>query len=307
MAQDYTTTAMLASLKRRGMLPSITSGQAWATADYLAAATEECQTYIMALLMDANEEYGVADYDQTLVSGTASYFVPPRASGERLRDVQLLMGTDYVSLSRVDSRNISEYQSSSGSMVYYVEDQRIVLVPTPSTTGTLRMKYYRQPGKLVETSAVATISSIDAGRTVITTTATIPSTFTSGVSLDVVDVNPGFRCLTIDAATTGTVSGTTITLSSALPSTVAAGDYVCLAGETPVAQIPVVCHPLLIERTRWTVLEALGDKRADRVSKKCQEMRADCLKLLTPKVKTAVKYVINRNGPGFSRVRFHRS
>lgn len=288
------------------MIPSITTGQAWDTADFLAQATDECQTYIMAVLMEANEEYGVADHDVSIVASTASYDIPPRASGERLRDVQLLDDGEYTTMQRIDSKNAADYATTGSPEVYYVEDQRIVLVPTPSTSGTLRMKYYRQPGKLVQTSAVATISSINGARTVITTTATIPSTFTSGVIVDIVDVNPGFRCLQIDNTTTGTVSGTTITLSTALPSSVSAGDYVCLAGETPVPQVPVVCHSLLVERTKWIVLDAQGDKRADRAAKKCQDMRADCLKLLTPKVRTSSKILRNKYGPGYSSIRTRR-
>lgn len=282
------------------MVPTAT--ETFSTSDFLALATEELQTYVMALLMSCDEEYGVQDYDVSIVSGTAAYTVPPRASGERLRNVLILVNDEYLPLPRLEPERV-HMQGTTGSVeAFYVEDNEIVLVPTPGASGTLRLKYYRQPSKLVATSDCAVVSSINGARTVVTTTGTIPATFTSGVSLDAVDNNPGFRCLTIDAATTGTVSGTTITFSSALPSSVTAGDYICLAGESPIPQVPVVLHPLLAQRTALRATEAMGLlSKVPAMESTCERMRKEAITLLTPKVKGAARYLINYNGPGFGR------
>ena len=179
----------------------------------------------------------------------------------------------------------------------------MVLVPSPSQSGTLRLEYHRRPSALVTTSAVATISSINGARTVITTTATIPSTIVSGISVDVVDNTPGFKTLVMDATTTATTSGTTITLTAALPSSVAAGDYVCLAGESPVPQIPVELHPLLAQRTKAAALEALGDPKAVQAMQVCDRMRQSAMVQLSPRSKGSPRYLINRNAPGLGRRR----
>lgn len=295
--QDHTTTALLASLKRRGMLVGATD--TLSDADFLAIATEEMQGYVMAWLVDLREEFRVADYDVATVSGTNAYRIPPRAAGDALRQVSYLVNGVYVPLTLIRAEDVSQYSATGDPTGYYFMDNDVILVPSPTTASTLRLAYHRRPSKLVATTAVATISSINGARTVITTAATIPSTMTSGVVLDVVDEYPGFKTLVMDAATTGTVSGTTITLSAALPASVAAGDYVCLAGESPVPQIPVETHPLLIQRTKYVCLESLGDKKAVNALATLERMEKQLMPLFTPRTKGGVRLLVNRYGPGW--------
>ncbi len=304
MAQDFTTTALLASIKRRGMFPSNTD--TFSTTDFLAIATEELQNNIFDLLISVrHEEYGVADYDQTVVAGTATYAMPARAAGDKLRAVQIA-GSDglYRPLQRFEPEQVHQYGASGSVEGYVFQDNSVILVPTPAAAGdTLRQKYYRRPNALVLPAAVATISSIDAGRTVITTTATIPATFAASLRMDIIDNNPGFRTLVMDALTTNTTSGTLISVTAALPASVTAGDYVCLAGESPVVQAPVELHPLLAQRSVAKILEALGDAKAKIAKDACAEMRAEAITFLGPRSDGSPKYIINRNGPGFGRGR----
>ncbi len=299
MSQDFTTTALLASVKRRGLIP--TSEQTFTTTDYLAFATEELQTYVMNLLLSANEEYGVANTDVSVTAGTATYAVPVRAANESLRNVLLSdNNSSYYPLTRIAPQDGSSSYSVSGSIqAYYFLDDSLVLVPSPTASGTVRLQYFRRPSALVATSAVATVSSVDTGRTVVTTVATIPSTITNTVTVDVVSHSPGFRILSMDATLTGTVSGTTITFSSALPATVVAGDYVCLAGESCVPQVPVEAHPLLAQRVVVKVLEALGDNKSEGAEKVCDRMAKSLLARLLPRTTGSIKYVVNPNSPGY--------
>ncbi len=302
MAQDFTTTALLASVKRRGMLSS--SDQTLTDTDYLAFGTEELQTYVMNVLLSANEDYATTTSDVTIVSGTASYALPVRASNESLRNVLLLNTDTYVPLLRISPQDASSYSSSGTIGAYYFLDDSLVLVPTPASSGTLRLQYFRRPSALVLPAAVATVSSIDVTRLIVTTTATIPSTITSTVTVDVVSHTPGFRILTMDAALTGTVSGTTITFSSALPASVVAGNYVCLAGESCVPQVPVEAHPLLAQRITVKALEALGDKKVESAEKSCERMSKSLLARLLPRTTGSIRYVVNPNSPGFGRGRW---
>lgn len=298
MAQDFTTTALLASLKRRGMLNA--NSDALDDSDYLAIATEEMQSSVMPWLIGLREEYGVADYDVSYTAGTAAYRLPPRAAGDSLRNVLIQASTgDYVPLGRVEPEVASMYGSTGLPVGYYFKDQDLVLVPTPTAAGSIRLQYHKRPSKLVATSAVATISSINGGRTVITTSATIPSTIVSGISIDVVDNTPGFKTLAMDYTTTATTSGTTITVTTALPSSVAAGAYVCLAGESPVAQIPVETHPLLVQRAKATALEALGDPKWKAAYEMAEAMEKRLARALTPRSKGSARPLVNYNGPGW--------
>lgn len=301
MAQDFTTTGLLASIKRRGMLPS--TSETLSNSDFLELATEELQTYVMEALLAAGEDYALDDYDISTTASTSSYALPQRASASLIRSVLYNSGNGtYAPLQRITPERVASFSSTSAHPEAFVlEDDRIILVPTPSSTGTLRLKHPRRPGKLVTTSAVATIASIDAGRTVITTSSTIPSSFTTGLLVDVVDEKPGFGTLALESTTTATTSGTTITLTTALSSTVTAGDYVCLAGESPVPQIPVELHPLLAQRTAAVALRALGDSKANQADAAVERMRALAVSMLNPRTKGSPQYIINRNGPGFRR------
>lgn len=299
MPQDYTTTALLASIKRRGMLPS--TAQTLSDSDFLAIATEELQLYITELLLSVREEFLVVTSDRAVTVGTATYALPSRATAEALRNVLCDDGTGlFRPLPRVEEERASDFGSQAGSPAgYYLQDDSIILVPTPAKATTLRLAYFRRPSALVLPAATAKISSIDGPRTTVTTTAAVPTTFTVGTTLDIVDAQPGFRSPAVDVTISSTPDSTHLVLSSALPATVTVGMYVSLAGESPVPQVPVELHPLLAQRTTFSALEALGDRQAPQYEKICERMRVTALRILTPRVAGASKYLVNRHGPGF--------
>ena len=80
-----------------------------------------------------------------------------------------------------------------------------------------------------------------------------------------------------------------------------AGDYVCAEGESPVVQLPVELHPLLVQRVVMKVLEANGGKQFDRAKAVCDEMLKDVHSMLAPRSEGSPRYLINYNGPGFGR------
>lgn len=298
MAQDFTTTGLLASLKRRGMLPSTT--ETLSTTDFLAIATEELQTYVWNTL-PRTEEYGVTTADVSVSSGTAAYKLPSRAVGGKLRDVWFVDGSSRIDLVRVEPENIGNFGTSGDACGFYLQGDDLVLVPTPNTSRTLRVSFHCRPSALVATSAVAVVQSFNTGTGAITTTATVPATFSTSQTYDIVRAKPPFSILSMDL-TASVASGTTVTFSS-LPAGLAAGDYVCLAGESPVAQVPVELHPLLSQRVAYKCLEALGDPRAKIAEEAADKMKLEAIKLLTPRVDGAARPIVNYHGPGFRRRR----
>lgn len=274
--------------------------------DFLALATSEIQSYMVELLMSVREEYLLAYSDVSVVSGTAVYPIPTRAIGGKLENVHMSDGNgSYFPLTRIEPSRAHLYTQNGTVSGYVFQGDSLVLLPTPTNSATLRLSYFTRPGKMVATSAVATISSINGARTVITTAATIPTTFGATSSFDIVSHTPGFTGLQTDNAANGTVSGTTITLTTALPSTVIAGNYVCLAGESPVPQLPVELHPLLVQRVVVKCLEALGDSKVNVAKLVCDEMRHMALTLITPRAEASSRFIINYNAPGWQR-RFTR-
>lgn len=298
MAIDWTTDKqILRSVKRRGMIPS--TDETFSDTDILELANEELQSYIVPLLLGAREEFLVENYDITTTTD-AGYTLPPRAVGRELRNVLWQSGDTYIPLSRIEPER--EYElgntGTGGPYGYKFQNDQIVLVPAPASGTVIRLQYFIRPNQLVAASAAAVISSINGGRTIITTTATIPSTITTGILVDIVAAKPGFATQSKDLTTTATTSGTTITLTTALPSSVVAGDYVCLAQEAPVAQIPVELFPLLAERTCFKILEALGDPKAAVQKAVCDEMAKQAVRLLSPRSQGSARVIVPRYAPG---------
>lgn len=293
---SYTSDQLLASIRRRGALPD--SSESIAADDSLyALINEELQTYCVEVLRDVDEEFLVATEDLSVVAGTASYAIPSRAIGRGLRG---LWYTDSDDTSYRELSEISLDREHDGLDGYKFEGDVITLIPTPTGSATLRVRYFRRPAKVVTTAEVATISAIDTTTGVVTLSATIPATFTAAQTYDFVGAKPGFASKAIDL-TASAASGTGMTFDpDDLPSNLAVGDYVCLADESPVPQIPVEMHPLLAQRVVFKALEALGDQKAVVARAVLEEMRARVIGILTPRNDGAAKYIVNRYGPGFS-------
>ncbi len=300
MAVDYTTTELLAGAKRRGMLPS--TDETLSSADYLAFMSEEMQSYVAPLLISVREDYLAADYNVALTSTLTTAGTPPRAIGDKLKQVLVAdAGGTYHPIREIVSGEASTFAPTGTPVAYYLRDSTVVFVPAPSSDTDVRLQYYRRPNRLVLPAACAVISSLDVARDTITTVATIPSTIATTVVLDIISHAPPFKWTQIDAvATTGT-TGTTINLTAALPTGVVAGNYVCLAGESPVAQVPYELYPLLQQLTALAAQEALGDKSAEVLAKARDLMVRRALTTLTPRVEGSRTYIVNRNGPGFGR------
>lgn len=296
----YTATYLLESLKRRGMLPSTT--EALSTADYLALADEELQTFVVPLLMSVREEYFVTTLDVSVASGTANYGIPARAIGGKVRFVQVNDGSGtYVPFRRIDAERAHEYVYSGDSPAgYRMEGGNLVIVPTPSATSTIRVSYFARPGRLVPTTEAAQITVINTGTRVVTLSATIPATFTTAELYDLVAGKPGFATLGIDLAVTA-ASGTSMTFTATLPTGLAVGDYVALAGESPIPQIPVEIMPLLAQRVAFKAQEALGDPRAAVAKAEADEMRNRLLGSLAPRDEASARYLSNPHAPGYGR------
>ena len=177
-----------------------------------------------------------------------------------MTDILIVDGTSVTSAVEIPQQDAYIYQVTRGAWeapyAYCWRDDFIELLPHPTaTSGSLRILYPRTPGKLVETSACAVVSS--SGATTITTVATVPSTFASSDTLDVVSARNGAP-RGIDQSCTS-VGGTSITISAGVPSGTLAGDYVCEVGETPVPNLPASLYPALVNGTVLRVVAALGD------------------------------------------------
>lgn len=313
MANRWLATNIINSLKLRGFLP--TSQEMYSVDDFLFLLDEGLRDYVVPILRESNrEDYLTQHEDITLVSGTSRYPIPARAASEQLVLLQLADGNGgYIALPSIDRARAGAITSDCG-YAWQTDDDAIILAPTPAATGTLRVHYVARPGRLVDESACGRVTALDATLktvtisatpTTVTGSGTTPTTvaFATSQLFDFVHGFPGFRGLGVDRVCTN-IASSVMTFTATLPTGLAVGDYVCIAGESPIAQVPEGVHPLL---SKWAIYTLeMGVGKADRVDRARAEMeRTEKMvrSLLSQQKGDTSTVVLNFNSPGWGRRR----
>jgi hypothetical protein len=285
-AIDYTTTQLIVNLKRRAMVP--TAQNLFSTQDFLDVLNETLKETIIPTVKSVNEEYFVTYTDTAFVSGTAAYDIPSAALGGALRNVTTVDSSGEESkLSRIEPETLGSGLRPNG---FYVQDNQVVVYPTPTQAGTLRMRYERRTNELVATSSAGQVSVV--GATTVTLS-TIPSSWTTSTKVDAIAATPHFKLLGSNVTITN-IASTVLTLS--VPSGLAIGDWICPTGQSVIPQIPVEAQPLLCQAAALRCLKNMSDEAAQREKDTYAEMKADFLKLITPRVEGEARKVNNSSG-----------
>jgi len=287
----YTTTELLASVKRRANIPSASG--VFGDAELLTIANEELRTYIVPLVLKHREDYWLASDIQTLTSST-SYPIPPRAVGGKLAELSVLdaTGVHEYNLPRVSASDLQE--ASSG---FYMDGMGVRLfLPNgqpPTILGTtLRMRYYVRPGVLIATTSAAMVSSIS-GWPAITLSGGYATLTTPG-TYDCVGLASPFAMKT---TFTGSITGATLTATTGDAARFAVGDWICNTDTSPVVQAPVEFHDLLAQKVAIKVLESKGmTEKLGSAREELGRMETDASNLITPRVDGEPKRVVARGG-----------
>lgn len=280
----YTTSDLLTSIERQSFAPENQS--TFSTSDILELADEVSKTTLLPAIISTREEYYLFSEDFSITSGVAAYAIPHRSMGLTVREVHLIDGSGNVrSLNRISVDRLNLISNSEGSSTpaqFYLKGNEVVLYPSPTnSTLTLRVYYYLRPGNLVVTTEAATIATINTSTNVITVN-TIPSTWVTGNTFDLIQAKGGHRHMAIDLTST-LISGTSITLPS-LPTGLAVGDYIALAGESPVVQMPPDFQPILATLTASEMLLSMSQPQGEKVLAKGIRNLEIAQKMLTPRV-----------------------
>lgn len=297
---------LIASIQRRGMIP--TNQDTFPADSLLAIADEELRTSVVQLLLAVREEYLIAKgpYDQTLSADVQQYPMHPRAIAGRLRQVLVSNGTQFYPLPRTSFQEESEYSiTTSGMPCAYAFDGNYVR-PLPPGAGTLRQYFFIRPSRLVSVASTGTISAIDR-TTGSVTCSNVPTTFTLNETYDFVKGTAGFECLSIDQNISSVVTGANGTIIFGvdyIPDDLNVGDFVCLAGESPIPQIPVELHPWLAQLVVVRVTESLGDlPKVQAAQATADRLRNDIRSLLSDRDQGSSRVVVNKSAPGMGRNR----
>jgi len=296
MTIAYTTDKLIATIKSKIIAP--VSQVTFTPDDILAIADEELQVGVVPTLMSVREDYFVVsedfDVDQ---AGPYEYTIPTRAIGGKLKDVVMTDSNNKEYSIPLIQSQVAPYRSNIfktyQGLVCFPRNNKIILQGVANTLpgNKVRLYYFMRRGKLIQITAGARIDSIDTVNKQITVNL-LPSTFSLTTLVDFIQVSPPFDALAINQ-TIQNINGLILTFSS-LPDHLAVGDYLCLAGESVVPQVPVEFHPVLAQRVAVKILEALGDVNGSSLARsKLAEIENATLKMISQRIEGEAKKVIN--------------
>lgn len=274
----YDTDWFLEEIRARASLPP---AKATGTDDFsiIRRMNDELMFGMQALLQVVRQEYLVMPVDQALVAGQSTYPIHTRARSVKLRDIGTVDSTGkFTALKAMRIDELDQLQTNPGNpYAFYFQDTDVVIYPTPAASGTLRTPIYRRPSYVVTTAQVATILSINVGAKQVTLSAS-PSAFTNAALYDLRKGTPHWKVYAIDQG--ATISGNVMTFTNTLPAALAVGDYVSLAGETAVPDLPLEMMPLLAQRTADTLRKNLNMPVSDAAA----SMQSAVTELLSPRI-----------------------
>lgn len=246
--------------------------------------------------MKSQEFYYAYDVD-TSINATGLYNIPTRAVGGKIVNAALISGNERYDLSWITEEGLYRTDHTvSGKPGIYIKRNEVILVPATQTGyDSIRLTITIRPGQFVETSACAQITAINTGTNTVTfASGTIPSTFVTSQTFDIIQNKPHFDHLAIDQ-TASSITTTTMVFSS-LPSRLVVGDWVSLAEQSCVIQCPVEIQPLLEQDTANTILRAQGDlEKAAVGEKELKKMVENTTNLYTPRIEQEGKKLVNRS------------
>lgn len=299
-----TSDSLLTSIKRGISTPS--SQGRFTDADILAMADEEISSRIVPLIKGLRQDYFLYSSTTSITSGQASYQIPFRAIGGAITDLRYSRDTaveNPVSLALIDASEAHDYSPAPNTgdpVAFYFKADKVVLVPTP-TSGTLEFTYECAPSELVLVEGAGLVTAVTS--TTVTVSA-LPSTITTGTAVDMVAAKGLSQVLAFEKSVTNVASTTLSFASGDIASDFTVGDYVCVAGQSCMLQIPKEARPLLALAVQARLLEALGDVELLQHIEQKIKQKTELLKgVLSPRVSDEPRVIMGALHPGRKSLR----
>lgn len=310
----YTSTQLLASIKRRAFVPE--SQTTFSDQDFLDFATEEMNMGIVPTVIEAQQDYYLYEELIPIETGVKAYDIPYRAIGNKIRDISFIDSSGSRSLMTRMGLADQVYNNTVRAdkpYAYFMTGAAINLIVDENTIvnngSSLAVSYYLRPNTLVPNDEVSVIQSmslvvIDPSTTVlqIETTGTLPEAFETGTLFDIIKAKSPHNVVKFDLEVYSVNMSNNLIqfISSQFPANytdlIKAGDFVALATETCVPQIPSDMHVMLAVRVASQILQALGDTEGLATSNtKLGELQANTKTLITERVEDSPMKIVNRN------------
>lgn len=314
--QGSSATSLVASAYRRTLAPNAPG--AIQSGDVITFLDEEMRSTVAPLVLAAQEEFWVQNIDTPVLANTYNYTIPQRASFATWRDVVFVDTNGMeVNMSELSPEYLKLTFPAGGNPPLYtfgfiLQNDQVILWPPNGGTPTqyqLRMKIKRRPNSLTSNTNCGIVSSIDT-TTKIVTLSQADTTWTTSTTFDIIPNSPQFTSRrddqTVSAVSLPTGGPYTLTFSipsgqtTALPTGLIVGDWVCPSMMSPIPQIPYDMFPLLAQRGAVRILESLGDTQNLQVAERhYQDMAADFARTVSPRIDGTPKKMVNRNTPAW--------
>ena len=298
MVAARTTTTLLADVRALAMVADAEGRLS--SQEILDIASRVLSTDIADILVSSRQQRWVTTYaDITLTANQPRYRVPSRALAGGVDDIVAVSSAGFeIDIPEVDAGDRAWYTGTSRAagwgmpFCYCWEGDFIVLLPTPDTgiaSGyTMRIRYPRQPARLVPVTSCAPITAVGGSTVTATSAATILG---STATVDIVQGVPPSDVLGMDLS--ASCSGSTVTV--AVPSGTAVGDYVTPAGSTCVPPCPESVWPALVSGTALRVVRAFGDAEGvARLSEEHAQTMVQVRNIIEPRSRNAARPIFNR-------------
>lgn len=295
-----TTDKLLASIRRRSMAPE--ANITFKDADLIEFLNEEMMMGLIPSILQMKDEYLVFKQVVPLIAQQATYAIPERAISNKLREISYSpdLKEEYnMTKVELDTKPNNVYLPATGTAAsqFYVQGGDVKLHPANFTfTGYLYFYYYIRPNLLVKDSEVAIIKNINRTTGEITLDK-IRNTYTLDTTYDFVKANSPHGIIDIEITATNINQLTkVITVSpDKIPTSLQIGDYMPLAGETCIPNVPTELHVILAQRVALRVYEALNDSVGlSNAQKKLEEMESKLGVLMDDRVEGSVSKLNNR-------------
>ena len=309
MARDFTTNNFL--LPQIRVLGDFPDDDPRTTDDILLQiANRRLLVELVPFLQKVRGDYWLKREVTPLVGSQTRYRIPSRSVAAGLDSVywqrdtsnpsdQDIYQLDYLSLrDGVEDYNAFWYgnRRSDYPFGYHVEADEIVISPEPANSqGQLIFFYNRTPNELVKTgtSDVLVITGITDNTNV--TVATNANFADGSYTCDVIQNKSNYDSLSDDVSITKT--GTAVTFGSAVTG-LSVGDYVCIAGTSPVAQIPRETQDLLAIGVAAEACRSRKDIATAQLLEQDYMTRSQrVFDMLSPRVRRQNEKLISRNSP----------
>lgn len=299
---NKTTLSLVDSVQTRILAPL--SANTLTAAKIIELLDEEMRSTVVPLVLAAQEEYYVQNYDQSLVAGTYNYTIPARAAFATWRDIVLVDSmSNEVAMTELPPEYVKiTYPVGNLPPMYtfgfVLNNDRITLWPPNSTVPvnyTLRMKIKRRPNHLTGYLNCGQVTAINTGTGVINLSVNGDGTWTTSTTFDVIPNSPQFTSRADDKAITAIDNTLNTVTVATIPTGLVVGDWFCPATMSCIPQIPYDMFPLLAQRGVIKYLEALGDNQSlQTAERRYQDMASDFARTVSPRVGGTRKALVNR-------------